>query len=749
MSSLSQKQTEQLREGLARNLKLDFLEDYEIRKIFDELDSLHPGLKQKTLALCLSLSHASATLVVSTLKRIKKASYILSPKDIEKWLTQAFDLLDAKGIDPFIGFISKADRDDALRSIQSPGGLRIQSILPRLETYIQGISGLGLKIAQGRMPHTDTATIYLPATVNVYGDRGENFFIYKLMAVHQWARIACGTLIPDKETVWTTIRKHKNHPDIESIFRTFPEREMAQDIYNILESFRIEGFLLRELPGLMRKVTELKQRIFDERPSLETLSEKTAVVEGIYQLYLMGKTKGQMHGGLGRLLPEVDLLRNAQSTSTAFRLLLDIYEVVAHLAGAYMPLEPLFLGKIRPDKVSRLLRSKRAEKKKKYETMIEKLLTVQDYEPRMVPLSPKREAAEKELRPNEEYLLIKGKIIELDSELREIIEERRGIPGGILVKGSNMGAGSPITLSDLVAEEEIAVVQAGGIPYDEWDFRRLGYKKHWCSLYEHDIYPGHDLFVEITLRRYGAYVRLLRNKFELLKREPKLLRRQKDGDDIDIDATVEAFADMRAGLSPAEDLFVRLDRHERNIAVLFLLDMSGSTKGWVSEAEKESLVLMCEALDALGDRYSIYGFSGMTRTKCDYYRIKGFEETYSDTIKKRIAGIAPKDYTRMGPAIRHSTVILKSIEARTRLFIILSDGKPEDWDAYKGEYAVEDTRKALIETRENGIYPFFITIDKEAQSYMPHMCGEVNYTLVDDVNKLPDRVTEIYRRIST
>jgi nitric oxide reductase NorD protein len=97
----------------------------------------------------------------------------------------------------------------------------------------------------------------------------------------------------------------------------------------------------------------------------------------------------------------------------------------------------------------------------------------------------------------------------------------------------------------------------------------------------------------------------------------------------------------------------------------------------------------------------------------------------------------------------HSITLLQSVEARTRLFIILSDGKPEDWDAYKGEYAIEDTRKSLIEAREKGIHPFCITIDKEARSYLPHMYGEANYTVIDDVRKLPDKITEIYRRLTT
>jgi nitric oxide reductase NorD protein len=749
MPSLVRKQAEQLREALAKNLQLDFFENGEIRGVFDEIDSLDPALKQKTLALCLSLSHASSAFVFSTLKRIKKAVLILTRKDMDKWLTRAFDLLDAKGIDPFIAFLSKADDDEELRRFQSPAGIRLHSVIAKLEAYIQGISGLGLKIAQGRAPHTDTATIYLPATVSFYEAPDDNFLVYKLMAVHQWARIACGTLVPDEDTIRSAIRKNTNHPDIESVFRVFPERDLALDIFNILEAFRIDDFLAGELPGLVRKADGLKAKIFGERPSLETLTGKTAAVEGIYQHYLKGEIKGIMPEGLIRLPSYAESLGKARTSSVAFKLLFDVYETVSRLDGEYVPREPLFLGTIRPEKVSRLLRSKRMERKKKYEGIINKILSVPEHEPQARPLLPKKEAEEKKIDPSEEYIVIKGRIIELDSELRDILEERRGIPGGILVKGSDLGVGSSITLSDLAAEEEIAEAAAGGIAYDEWDFHRLGYKKHWCSLYERDIYPGHEPFVEMTLKRYGAYVRLLRNKFELLKREPKILRRQKDGDDIDIDATVEAFADMRAGLAPAEDLFVRLDRQERNIAVLFLLDMSGSTKGWVNEAEKESLVLMCEALDTLGDNYSIYGFSGMTRTKCDYYRIKGFDEAYSEMIKKRIAGIAPKDYTRMGPAIRHSMELLKSVEARTRLLIILSDGKPEDWDAYKGEYAIEDTRKALIEARERGLHPFCITIDKEARSYLPHMYGEANYILIDDVKKLPNKITDIYRRITT
>jgi len=139
----------------------------------------------------------------------------------------------------------------------------------------------------------------------------------------------------------------------------------------------------------------------------------------------------------------------------------------------------------------------------------------------------------------------------------------------------------------------------------------------------------------------------------------------------------------------------------------------------------------------------------MRRTRSEIYHIKGFDEPYTDEIRGRIAAIAPVDYTRMGPPILHFTGVLAKMDARVRLLIILTDGKPEDYDNYKGEYAIEDTRHALIEAKNAGIHPFCITIDREAQDYMGRMFGEINYTFINDVRKLPLRVPEIYRMLTS
>ncbi|MCP4830062.1 MAG: VWA domain-containing protein, partial [Proteobacteria bacterium] len=240
----------------------------------------------------------------------------------------------------------------------------------------------------------------------------------------------------------------------------------------------------------------------------------------------------------------------------------------------------------------------------------------------------------------------------------------------------------------------------------------------------------------------------LRRSFEALRAGVRRAKRQYNGDEIDLDALVEARVDKFAGEEMSDRVLSRLDRYERDIATIFMIDVSGSTRGWINDAERECLVLLCEALQILGDRYAIYGFSGMTRKRCDLYRIKRMDEVYSDVVKARIAGIEPKDYTRMGVTIRHLTRRLNEVPAKTRLLITLSDGKPDDYDGYRGEYGIEDTRQALIEAKRSGIHPFCITIDQQARDYLPHMYGAVNYTLVDDVRRLPIRVSNIYRRLT-
>jgi nitric oxide reductase NorD protein len=336
--------------------------------------------------------------------------------------------------------------------------------------------------------------------------------------------------------------------------------------------------------------------------------------------------------------------------------------------------------------------------------------------------------------------------------MKSILQDLGEIPDDYLV-----AAGDGEYDADYLKEEELSpddvwsgtYHEEGAFLYNEWDFLRQHYRKNWCAVREKTVKPVYDDFVSQTKLKYSGLIKHLRKVFEAMRDEDRLLKRQVNGDGIDIDALVEALADSLDGSEMSDRLYTRMHRTERNIAVVFMVDMSGSTKGWINDAERESLIMLSETLETLGDRYAIYGFSGIARKRCEIYKIKEFEEPYNDEIKARISGIEPQDYTRMGFAIRHLSKILNEVDAKTRILITISDGKPDDYDNYRGEYGIEDTRRALIESKRDGIHPYCITIDTEAKEYLSYMYGAAAYTVIDDVRQLPLKVTDIYRRLTT
>jgi nitric oxide reductase NorD protein len=299
------------------------------------------------------------------------------------------------------------------------------------------------------------------------------------------------------------------------------------------------------------------------------------------------------------------------------------------------------------------------------------------------------------------------------------------------------------------AAPELVSDREGDRQYDEWDYHRQAYRRGWCHVYETEGRPGERDYVARVHERYAPLIRQIRRRFEALRGEDRLMGRQPEGEEVDIDALVEAASDRRSGAEPSARLFARRVRNERSLAALFMVDMSGSTRGWVNDAEREALVMLCEALETLGDAFAIYGFSGWTRTRCDIYRIKAFGDRYDDAVRARIAGMEPRDYTRLGVAIRHLTGLLEEQPARHRLLVTLSDGRPDDFgDEYRGRYGVEDTRRALLEAMRRGIRPFCITLDREARDYLPQLYGAARYTVIDDVSRLPYKVADIYRRLT-
>jgi nitric oxide reductase NorD protein len=284
--------------------------------------------------------------------------------------------------------------------------------------------------------------------------------------------------------------------------------------------------------------------------------------------------------------------------------------------------------------------------------------------------------------------------------------------------------------------------------YDEWGEDLHDYRSNWTRIRE-QTHAGTSLdFYRETTDRHAGLLKKIRREFQMLKPEGfTKLKRQYDGDDIDLDAVVEFMVDRKAGISPSEKNYTLLQKRRRDIAVAFLIDMSRSTKGATIEREKESLIIMSEALHEVGDAFAIYGFSGDNRDNVDYYRIKDFDDPYDDKAKKRISAIEDHFENRDGTAIRHTLSKLRKRPERTKLIILLSDGKPVDKE-YSGTYAIEDTRMALKEAQHFGIKTFCITVDRAAAEYLPRMYSHSSWTVIDDVVKLPEKITRIYRMLT-
>ena len=330
--------------------------------------------------------------------------------------------------------------------------------------------------------------------------------------------------------------------------------------------------------------------------------------------------------------------------------------------------------------------------------------------------------------------------------------------------------------------------------YDEWDFRASDYRPRWTRVGERFSDEGTGEFYQETLRRYHGLVMETRRQFEMMRPESfKKIKRLEDGDELDLDLAIEFQVDKRAGVGPQARIYNRRNKVERDVAVAFLLDMSASTDEeiekqrqpydsndkddfdgdprkyfqWLAarraknaieppkriiDLEKESTVLIVEALEAIGDSYGIFGFSGYGRDNVEFHVIKNLDEQMSDSVRRRIDKIEPIRSTRMGPAIRHTIHKLDEHDAKVKILILVSDGRPQDHgygrDRTEKEYAVHDTKQALLEAKRKGITPFLITVDKEGHDYLKQMCDDIGYEVVDDLSTLPRRLPTLYRHLA-
>ena len=292
-----------------------------------------------------------------------------------------------------------------------------------------------------------------------------------------------------------------------------------------------------------------------------------------------------------------------------------------------------------------------------------------------------------------------------------------------------------------------------GVVYPEWDYRIGAYRAHGAVVRPGIAAAGAAEWVDRVMGRHATLVRRIRRRFDALRPRRVRLSRQTDGTELDLSAYVTAFADRQAGQS-GEDRFYTAERPaRRDLAIALLIDTSESTDGWVGaslrivDVEKEALVVLIEALDALGDLYAVLAFSGRGPANVRLPTIKAFEEPLSTAVRRRVAALEPDGYTRTGAAIRHASMLLGAQRTRYRLLLVLSDGKPNDVDEYEGRYGIEDTRQAIAEARVQGIVPFCLTVDREAPAYLPSIFGAGGYTLLRRPELLPAVLVDAVRRL--
>jgi hypothetical protein len=295
-----------------------------------------------------------------------------------------------------------------------------------------------------------------------------------------------------------------------------------------------------------------------------------------------------------------------------------------------------------------------------------------------------------------------------------------------------------------------------GIPYPEWDYRESRYKRNWSWVQEKRLAESNMAETSRLMNQYSNALKRLKKAIQSQKptrMAPKL--RQLDGDDMDLNAVVSYVAEKVAGRSPKADIYKRREMRQREIAVTLLADMSTSIMqhlpeggGRLVDRVRAGVLLFAESMEEVGDSYSIAGFCSKYRDNVSYYTIKDFDEPLTQDIRSTIGGMSGRLATRMGAAIRHATASFEGIESRRRLLLILSDGRPEDYDdGGDRRYLHEDTRMAVKEAVTKGVHPFCITVDTMANQYLPQIFGQGHYLVLDHINSLPNKLPEIYFRL--
>lgn len=745
---------------------------------------------------------------------------------LEAWYQHGAALLQESVEAGAAFFRLQSARANQVLELVSPG-VAFESVRPLLQLYCEALAGRRLRVVSTadlkeraigwtnvERPATDGVSVHLPNYLEEYGDKERNFAAYKVLATHQTGHLEFGTFTFDfdrpaarhDENLRPTLAAPPTGAPFERFFDSFEQRSLAKDIFAVAEDFRIDQRISIEYPGIRQSLRAVQGHALAARPSRPRPFHEQ-MVELLIRLSLGMEPSDEFEMALRSLLAPLAL--SDATVEDAAEATIRLYRFITRLPNIPLMGDTYDQLRVTDDDVAiQVVEGATLDLSQAQPYRSPDPVPYRDeLKPELVEaLARARETREREGEASgitsDQLAELLEKSGELDlGDLREG-DAKRSL--GMFVTNILREAGQPS--SGEAAQPSVGPARAASsvrhalgasdpkvFLYDEWDFRANDYRPAWCRLKEQVLQEGSIEFFERTLLTHYPLVSEVRRQFELLRPEAfKRIKNLQHGEEFDLDATVDAIVQRRAGQTPSDKLYWRKNKGDRDVAVAFLLDMSASTDeeieerprpsvlvepppairwdrphGWrwqwdepleeprkrIIDVEKESLVLLIQALETIGDTYGIYGFSGYGRENVEFFTIKDLDERLSDRVKRRVDKISPVQGTRMGPALRHCVTKLRQVDAKLKLLVLVSDGRPQDHeygrDRTEKEYAIHDTRMALLEAKRAAIVPFCLTVDRFGHDYLKAMCGDIGYEVVYEIGMLPKRLPTLYRRLTT
>ena len=302
-----------------------------------------------------------------------------------------------------------------------------------------------------------------------------------------------------------------------------------------------------------------------------------------------------------------------------------------------------------------------------------------------------------------------------------------------------------------VSESKDLEIEGDPIAYDEWDYKKRVYKSKFCKLYTRSHFNIDTDYYKRTLLENHSTLNGLRKMLTNINNKMQQIRKQTQGTEFDIDTVTDLFVDVHSGHTPTEKIYLSNRKKEKDISILLLLDISLSSDAYsdgnrIIDVEKQVAILFGEILNEFAIDFSIDCFYSKTRNFSNYLIIKSFDEEWNKA-KYKVGSIQPTGYTRIGTALRHSGSLLKARKTRNKWVILLSDGKPNDFDRYEGKYGINDVKQALRELNENQINAYALAIEASAKYYLPQMFGQNHYQILSSPVELLTPLVKLYERI--